>query len=61
MPEFKTPLPETKNAAPDISSAFTTDEPPPTPPYLEPHLDDPPKAQQALASFFKKVFPGQPH
>jgi hypothetical protein len=51
VPEFKTPAP----------GAFTNDEPPPTPPYLEPHPTDPPKAQQALMNFLRKVFPGQSH
>ena len=60
-PEYKTPMPEPKTPMPDLTSAFTNDEPPLSPPYLEPHHGEPPKAQQALTSFFKKVFPGQSH
>jgi len=43
-------------------TAYTNDEPPPTPPYLEtmPPADRP-KAQQALVSFLKRIFPGQAH
>ena len=54
VPEFKTPVP------PPALASFTNDEPPQAPAYLEPPLD-PPKAQQALMSFLRKVFPGQTH
>ncbi len=55
VPEFKTPVP-----APPVT--FTNDEPPPAPPYLEPTAPaETPKAQQALMSFLRKVFPGQTH
>ena len=54
VPTLETPIP-----AP--SGSFTNDDPPPPPPYLEPHHGETPKAQQALASFLKKVFPGQSH
>lgn len=56
VPEFKTPVP------PPVTGSFTNDDPPPPPPYLEPHHPtEPPKAQQALMSFLRKVFPGQTH
>lgn len=55
VPEFKTPIP------PPEPGVFTNDDPPPPPPYLEPHPTDPPKAQQALMNFLRKVFPGQSH
>lgn len=48
--------------APSAPVGYTTDDPPPTPPYLEPHPQtDGPKAQQALVSFLKRIFPGQSH
>ena len=51
--------PETALAAGEL--AFTTDEPPAMPPYLEPPQDRP-KAHQALVNLIRKVFPGgQPH
>jgi hypothetical protein len=54
VPEFKTPMP-----AP-ITATFTNDDPPLAPAYLEPqHTIETPKAQQALMSFLRKVFPGQ--
>ncbi len=55
VPEFKTPVP------PPVTGSFTNDEPPPAPPYLEPHgpAAEPPKAQEALMGFLRKVFPGQ--
>ena len=59
VPETPAPPAETKSAG--ESTVFTTDEPPPTPPYLEPSAGDRPNAQQALVNFFKKVFPGRPH
>lgn len=40
---------------------FTTDEPPPTPPYLEPSPNDRPSAHQALVGFFRRIFPGSTH
>lgn len=53
-PEIKTPVPP--------PSTFTNDEPPQAPPYLEPNQPaETPKAQQALMSFLRKVFPGQTH
>lgn len=57
VPEFKTPVP------PPTPASFTNDDPPPPPPYLEPHgpAAEPPKAQEALRGFFRKVFPGQSH
>lgn len=56
VPEFRTPVP------PPVTGNFTNDEPPPPPPYLEPQRPaDTPKAQQALLSFLRKVFPGQTH
>ncbi|OGR90142.1 MAG: hypothetical protein A2V88_10720 [Elusimicrobia bacterium RBG_16_66_12] len=52
---------EPPRAKPNLpSAAFTTDEPPPVPPYLEPGMDRP-KAHQALVNLIKKVFPGPPH
>lgn len=59
LPGASAPAPEPKASA-ELSS-FTTDEPPPTPPYLEPSPSDRPKAHQALVNLIKKVFPGQPH
>lgn len=59
-----TPVVELEASAPHEelpASPFTTDEPPPTPPYLEPAPGDRPKAHQALISLIKKAFPGQPH
>jgi hypothetical protein len=54
VPEFKTPVP------PPPLASFTSDEPPAAPPYLEPqHPAETPKAQLALLSFLRKVFPGQ--
>ena len=55
VPEFKTPVP------PPVTGTFTNDEPPAAPPYLEPHgpAAEPPKAQEALMGFLRKVFPGQ--
>ena len=54
VPEFKTPVP------PPPTGVFTNDEPPTAPPYLEPHHPtEPPKAQEALMGFLRKVFPGQ--
>lgn len=56
VPEFKTPVP------PPTLGSFTNDDPPPAPPYLEPPLHtEPPKAQEALLGFLKRVFPGQSH
>jgi len=53
---------EASPAPADLPSAsFTTDEPPPTPPYLEPASEDRPKAHQALVNLIRKAFPGQPH
>jgi len=46
---------------PPSPTPYTLDEPPTTPPYLEPPHAEVPKAQQALVSFIKKIFPGQPH
>ena len=40
-------------------AAFTQDEPPATPPYLEPTPPESSGAQQALSKFIRKVFPGQ--
>lgn len=55
-------------AAPEPSSepapapaVYTSDEPPPMPPYLEPPVTESPKAHQALMGFLRKVFPGQSH
>jgi hypothetical protein len=54
--------PETPKALPPSPTPYTLDEPPPTPPYLEAMpTADRPKAQQALVSFLKRIFPGQPH
>ena len=55
------PTPPTEMKSAGESTVFTTDEPPPTPPYLEPSSGDRPNAQQALVNFFKKVFPSRPH
>ncbi|MBI3288200.1 MAG: hypothetical protein HYZ74_01640 [Elusimicrobia bacterium] len=54
------PAPKAAAPAPATTSGFTDDDPPPPPPYLEPQVDSP-KAHEALVSFFRKVFPGQPH
>lgn len=40
-------------------AVFTQDEPPVTPPYLEPAPPETSGAQQALSKFIRKVFPGQ--
>jgi hypothetical protein len=48
------PLPSADDAG------FTRDDPPPTPPYLEPPPDTP-KAHQALLGKLRKIFPGQNH
>jgi hypothetical protein len=46
---------------PPSPTPYTLDEPPATPPYLEPSPAESPKAQQALLNFMKRIFPGQPH
>ena len=46
---------------PQAPAAYTIDDPPPTPPYLEPTPGESPKAHEALLSFMKRIFPGQPH
>lgn len=64
-PEPLTPL-ETGSAADVLPSSpppmpYTLDEPPATPPYLEPVPTESPKAHEALLNFMKRLFPGQPH
>ena len=47
---------------PSPLTPYTLDEPPLSPPYLETMpVTEPPKAQQALMNFLKRIFPGQPH
>jgi len=47
---------------PPSPTPYTIDEPPATPPYLEPAPPpESPKAHEALLSFMKRLFPGQPH
>jgi hypothetical protein len=42
--------------------AYTADDPPAAPPYLEPQApSEPSKAQQALDAFLKRFFPGRNH
>ncbi len=64
LPRASVPAAQPEPAPPAESGpadgVFTTDEPPPTPPYLEPKMDRP-KAHQALIGLIKKVFPGPPH
>jgi|CXWL01.1.fsa_nt_gi hypothetical protein len=55
------PAPAARSLPSDASSTFTNDDPPPPPDYLEPRINEGPKAHEALLGFFKKVFPGQPH
>ncbi|MFI5351149.1 MAG: hypothetical protein ACHQ2Z_16515 [Elusimicrobiota bacterium] len=44
------------------SASYTLDEPPSSPPYLEPAPPgDRPKAQEALMNFLKRILPDQPH
>lgn len=72
-PSSAAPVPGEKHPDPDIvpivpldppadhktpPPAFTADEPPQAPPYLEPTPPERPKAQEALMGFLKKVFPG---
>jgi hypothetical protein len=62
------PAPEPLEAAagatagqlPPSPTPYTLDEPPPTPPYLEPHAPavEGQKAQGALVDFIKRIFPG---
>jgi TolA-binding protein len=60
-PERQAPVPESR-AEPAAQAAYTLDEPPPTPPYLEAMPpSERPKAQQALVNFIKRIFPGQAH
>jgi hypothetical protein len=50
LPPSPTPMP------------YTLDEPPATPPYLEPAPPpESPKAHEALLNFMKRIFPGQTH
>jgi hypothetical protein len=59
QPQAPAPQPRAEAAVPQ---AYTLDEPPPTPPYLEAMPpSEPPKAQKALVNFIKRIFPGQPH
>lgn len=56
-PEAQKPVP-----LPVPLTPYTLDEPPAPPPYLESMpAAEPPKAQQALLNFLKRIFPGQPH
>ncbi len=59
--KLETPATTARSLSSDASSTFTNDDPPPPPDYLEPRINEGPKAHEALLGFFKKVFPGQPH
>jgi len=57
------PTPPLESVKPPPSEgSYTNDDPPQPPPYLKPHHPtEPPKAQEALMGFLKRVFPGQSH
>ncbi len=64
IPPAPAPLAESSHEAgklPPSPTPYTVDEPPPTPPYLEPHapaVEGQQKAQGALVDFIKRIFPG---
>jgi hypothetical protein len=66
-PEALSPLRPAQAAHPAASpppalASYTLDEPSPAPPYLESMPEsETPKAQQALTSFLKRIFPEQKH
>lgn len=62
-PEPLAPLSSAPGAElPPSPTPYTVDEPPATPPYLEPPPPpESPKAHEALLTFMKRLFPGQPH
>jgi hypothetical protein len=62
IPPAPAPLTAPPGGPTETPSAYTVDEPPAPPPYLEaiPPADRP-KAQQALVSLLKRILPSDPH